>query len=110
MEGIEAEVFAGGSTFRCRARLNHWKEHVQAASFMGRDSRPGLPDWNGTIYIEGDTDSAIEAAAWAISDAEDARLCIDDFQGPFGVVGGDLGKGVLEISGHGALKPAHGTT
>lgn len=107
MNFSEAEVSVGGSTYRCKARLDRWKEHVEADSFEGPEARHGLPDWEGTIRVEGDTDSAIETTAWAIQEAEDAKLRIGDFEGSFGVVDGDVGSGVLQIRGHGPLMHVH---
>ncbi|MFF8481972.1 hypothetical protein [Streptomyces antibioticus] len=103
MADYEAEIVVGGSTFPCRARLNRWKEHVEAVSSTGRSALAGLEDWDGTIYLEGDTDADIQEAAWAIHEGEEPRLRVDDLEGPFGVVA-DVDARVVQIQGHGRLE------
>lgn len=106
MAEYRAEVHAGGSVYPCRAELRRWKERAEAVSSAGRESIAGLPDWDGTIYLDGDTQAAIEAAAWAIHNDEDRQLHVDNLEGPFGLVDGDFNAGVLRVQGRGGLKPS----
>ncbi|MEU0621835.1 hypothetical protein ABZ329_13385 [Streptomyces rubiginosohelvolus] len=103
MADYRAEVHAGGSVYPCRAELRCWKERAEAVSSAGRESIAGLPDWDGVIYLEGDKQAAIEAAAWAIYEDEERQLRVDNLEGPF-LVDGDFNAGVLRIQGSGGLK------
>lgn len=90
----EAIVLADGVVYPCHAKLRRWAPKELTQSFGGKGPAEGKPDWDGVL------DVGSEDAAFAIRDADDTCLRIDDREGRFYVSDGDLQAGELEILGN----------
>ncbi|MFE9400117.1 hypothetical protein [Streptomyces flavidovirens] len=92
----EAVVLADGVEYPCTANLEGGTEKVTAKSFADTSQVSGMTDWHGSIDLHS------ESAAYAVQQADDPQLRIDRTSN-FVVTGGNLGTGVLEINGSGAI-------